>query len=131
MNLQGAIDRACLSLRGEPAMATAELRFSEDDFFFEGHFPTGPVLPAVVQVGAVVELASRLLGAPQRLAEVTRAKFTNPTGPGRLLTLTLAIEAEPGRHKVRATLADGDVQISELVLRVEAQAEGARATTKS
>lgn len=131
MTLQLILDRACLSVRRVAGGAVAEWRFAPGDIFFQGHFPSGPVLPAVVQVGAAVMLASRLLGAPQRLSEVTRAKFTNPTGPGALLRMELSVKPEEDkRHKVRAVLTDGDLPVSELVLRVEPQTE-ARAATKS
>lgn len=118
-NLTTVFQQAFRAVESETASATAELQFAPDCFFFAGHFPGQPVLPAVVQVASAIELASRLLGSPQCLAEVTRAKFTNPTGPGRLLRLAVSVEAEDGgRHKVRATLTEGDLLVSELVLRV-------------
>ncbi len=120
MTLQEALNRALLSLQGDTRSARAEFRFQGDEFFFQGHFPQGPVLPAVVQVGAAIELCSRLLQCPQRLVEVTRAKFTNPTGPGRLLHLTLAMDdAADARTRVRAALTEGEIQISEFALRLE------------
>ena len=78
-----------------------------------------PVLPAVVQVAAAVHFAGRLLGREVRLAEVSRAKFMNPTGPGRELELTLGAEpVEEGRTRVKAVLRDGDKDVAELTLRV-------------
>lgn len=124
MELQPVIERAMVSLSGDVASASAQFRFAPDEFFFKGHFPSGPVLPAVVQLGAVVALASRLIGAPQRLCEVTRSKFTNPTGPGRLLGVAIEIEAAgSGRHKVRAAWSDGETPVSEFALRVEPTGE--------
>lgn len=120
MTLQQALNRALLNLQGDATSARAEFRFSGDEFFFQGHFPAGPVLPAVVQVGAAVELCSRLLQCPQRLVEVSRAKFTNPAGPGRTLQLTLSMEpTQDARTRVRATLADGGTEVSEFTLRLE------------
>jgi len=121
-NLAEALNRAFISITGDLRRAEAVLRFSPGDFFFEGHFPGAPVLPAFVQIAAALELASRLLAAPQRLAEVTRAKFTSPAGPGRALRLAATLESESrGRHKVRAGITDGDTLVCELVLRVEPQ----------
>lgn len=115
MNLSADIAAATLDF----ANGVARLRFSGDEIFFRGHFPDGPVLPAVVQVAAAVHFAGQLLGREVRLAEVTRAKFTNPTGPGRELLLTLSVEpAEEGRTKVRALIRDGGNQVAELTLRV-------------
>ncbi|MBE7492159.1 MAG: hypothetical protein HS108_10440 [Planctomycetes bacterium] len=119
MNLQQTLRRALQNVAADAAGARAELRFAGDEFFFEGHFPGAPVLPAVVQVGAAVELASRVLNMPQRLVEVTRAKFTSPTGPGRVLTLVVTLDAENGRHRVRASMHDGETPVSEFTLRVE------------
>lgn len=119
MNLATELKQAALSVEPDGAGLRARLCFSGREFFFQGHFPERPLLPAVVQVAAAVHFAGVLLGAPQRLAEVTRAKFQSPTGPGRELALELALDApEPGRTRVRATLRDGDTEVSELVLRV-------------
>jgi 3-hydroxyacyl-[acyl-carrier-protein] dehydratase len=101
------------------AAGTARLRFSGEEAFFRGHFPDGPVLPAVVQVAAAVHFAGRMLGRVVHLAEVTRAKFMNPTGPGRELVLALALDAaEEGRTRVKAVLRDGERVVAELTLRV-------------
>jgi 3-hydroxyacyl-[acyl-carrier-protein] dehydratase len=115
LNLSADIDAATLDF----ADGTARLRFSGDEVFFRGHFPDGPVLPAVVQVAAVVHFAGRALGRGVRLAEVTRAKFLSPTGPGRELVLNVATEpAEEGRVKVKALIRDGENVVAELTLRV-------------
>lgn len=115
MNLADDLNAATLSFEA----GTARLCFSGAEDFFRGHFPDGPVLPAVVQVAAAVHFAGRLLGRPVRLAEVTRAKFMNPTGPGRELELSVGVEpAEEGRSRVKALLRDGDKEVAELTLRV-------------
>jgi 3-hydroxyacyl-[acyl-carrier-protein] dehydratase len=115
LNLSADIEAATLDF----ADGTARLRFSGDEVFFRGHFPDGPVLPAVVQVAAAVHFAGRLLGRGVRLAEVSRAKFMNPTGPGRELVLSVATDlAEEGRVKVKALLRDGESVVAELTLRV-------------
>lgn len=98
---------------------TARLRFSGDEVFFRGHFPDGPVLPAVVQVAAAVQFAGRVLGRQVRLAEVTRSKFMHPTGPGRELVLIVVCDSvEDGRTRVKAILRDGDRDVAELSLRI-------------
>lgn len=120
MNLQETLARALQSVSVDNAGAQAELHFAGDEFFFEGHFPGAPVLPAVVQVGAAVELASRALKVPQRLVEVTRAKFTSPAAPGRALALRIGMDVDGDRHRVRASIHDSETQVSEFTLRVEA-----------
>jgi len=115
LNLAADIEAATLSF----ADGTARVRFSGREEFFRGHFPDGPVLPAVVQVAAVVHFAGLMFGGPASLAEVTRAKFMNPTGPGRELVFAIMTEpADAGRVRVKATIHDGQTQVAELTLRV-------------
>ena len=115
MSLIDDIDAATLSLKG----GEARLRFSGDEGFFRGHFPNGPVLPAVVQVAVAVHFAGKLLGREVRLTDVTRSKFMNPTGPGQELSLSVSCEAaDEGKTRVKAMLSDGDKDIAELTLRV-------------
>ena len=115
MTLADDLEAATLSFDD----GTALLRFSGSEEFFRGHFPDGPVLPAVVQVAAAVHFAGRLLGREVRLAEVSRAKFMNPSGPGRELVLAIDCEpAEEGRTRVKAMLRDGGKDVAELTLRV-------------
>ncbi|MBK8206517.1 MAG: acyl-CoA synthetase [Planctomycetes bacterium] len=119
MGLTSDIIAATLDFLPGDGTCTARLRFSGREDFFQGHFPGGPVLPAVVQIAAVVNLASRLAGQELRLSEVTRAKFMNPTGPGRELAMQLTLDPEvEGRRRVKATLFDGELEVAELTLRV-------------
>lgn len=117
MSLAEELEAATLAFDAEAG--SASLRFSGDELFFKGHFPDGPVLPAVVQVAAAVHFAGRILGRGVRLAEVSRAKFMNPTGPGRELLMAVAPEAETdGRVKVKASIRDAGKEVAELTLRV-------------
>lgn len=118
MSLRDDLERAVLHLAVEGNRGEAHLRFSGDEVFFVGHFPSGPVLPAVVQVSAALMLAGRVLGREVSLSEVTRAKFTNPTGPGHELTLTVTTEEKEDRTRVKAFVKEGSKEIAELTLRV-------------
>lgn len=119
MTLAEDIARATIAFEAGANEGTARLRFAGDEVFFKGHFPEQPVLPAVVQVAAAVDFASRIAGQPLRLSEVTRAKFTNPTGPGRELVLQVSIEpVQEGKRRVKALLRDGELDVAELNLRV-------------
>lgn len=121
MTLAEDIARATIAFEAGATEGTARLRFAGDEVFFEGHFPERPVLPAVVQVAAAVDFASRVAGERLRLCEVTRAKFTNPTGPGRELLMHITLEpAHEGKHRVKAVIKDGDLEVAELNLRVTA-----------
>lgn len=117
MTLSQSIDAATRSFDAENG--TAVLHFSGDETFFRGHFPGNPVLPAMVQIAATVHLTGRMLGRDLRLVEVTRAKFTSPTGPGRDLTVEISTEAEDeGRTRVKALIREHELEVAELYLRV-------------
>ena len=119
MTLKQALEAATKAFHGDRERVTATLVFSGDEFFFQGHFPERPLLPAVVQVGAVTHFASRAQGRELRLAEVRRAKFTSPVGPGVELRLAITLEeAEEGLMKASARITDGEVEIAELSLRL-------------
>lgn len=128
MGLASDIERATTEF--DAANGRASLKFSGEEQFFKGHFPQGPVLPAVVQVAAAVHFAGRLQGCEFTLAEVSRAKFMNPTRPGRELVLNLtAAPAEGGLTKVKASILDGAKVVAELTLRV-AQADTRSSTNE-
>ena len=115
MNLGADLEAATLSFED----GAARLRFTGNEQFFQGHFPDGPVLPAVVQVAAAVHFAGLTLGRGVRLAEVTRAKFMSPTGPGRELVMTVSVQPpDEGRSRVKALMRDGERDVAELTLRV-------------
>jgi 3-hydroxymyristoyl/3-hydroxydecanoyl-(acyl carrier protein) dehydratase len=79
-----------------------------------GHFPARALLPGVVQVAWVVELAARWLG-PARLVGLEGLKFKRPIGPRQRLTLRLW--RDPGGVHFR--FADGDAVFSLGVLLTE------------
>jgi 3-hydroxyacyl-[acyl-carrier-protein] dehydratase len=62
--------------------ASRTFRFAPDFPGFDGHFPGAPILPAIVQIQAVVAVASGMAGTPLRLAAVEAAKFLSPIRPG-------------------------------------------------
>jgi 3-hydroxyacyl-[acyl-carrier-protein] dehydratase len=69
-------------LRPEPGEATGRYRFSGDFIGFSGHFPGDPVLPAIAQILAALDLAERMKGRPLVLTGVRNAKFHLRIGPG-------------------------------------------------
>lgn len=58
--------------------------------WFEGHFPTAPVLPGVVQLGLVKQAASLDAGRPLRIASVERLRLRHPVGPTDKLEIKLS-----------------------------------------
>lgn len=122
MTLADVLETSTRDFVADGTRAIATLTFRGDEFFFEGHFPGNPVLPAIVQIGVATHFASRLTNTSLRLVEVTRAVFSKPTGPGVDLKLTLELlDAEDGLKRVKAELNDGQSRISEFSLRVQPQ----------
>ncbi len=122
MTLADVLETSILDFAADGARAIATLAFRGDEFFFEGHFPGNPVLPAIVQIGVATHFAARLIQSPLRLVEVTRAVFSKPTGPGVELKLALELlEAEDGLKRLKAELNDGQSRISEFSLRMQPQ----------
>ncbi len=89
-----------------------------DDWYFDGHFPTEPVIPAI----ALVELLAQTGGlavtsTPEtglralRLAALTDFKFPAAAGPGALLQATADVIGRVGRLiKISGTVtADGRI----------------------
>jgi len=83
------------------------LRVPEALECWPGHFPARAILPGVLQLGWVVELAARWLG-PTRVVGIEGLKFKRPIGPGQRLTLRL----ESAADGVHFCLGDGEILFS-------------------
>jgi len=71
------------------------LRVPADLTFLEGHFPSFPVVPGVVQLRWALRLAAELLGHEPRLASVEALKFRELLRPGDAFRATVELSA-PG-----------------------------------
>jgi 3-hydroxyacyl-[acyl-carrier-protein] dehydratase len=80
-------------------------RFAPGFIGFSGHFPGNPILPAIVQVCAVVSLAEEEGGKALRLAAVRSAKFLSPIRPDEDVWIRYRRRVEPGMHICDATLS--------------------------
>jgi len=117
--LSRALQNATQSFEATPQGARAALRFSGAEFFFAGHFPSDPIVPAVVQIDIALHLASRAFGRALALREVTRAIFKRPVGPGDELEFRLAWSAaEEHLTRVKCEVRSGQHSVAELALRV-------------
>lgn len=67
---------------------------------FDGHFPSQPILPGVVQLNLVQSLAQDWLSVRLRLVSVPQMKFTVPLRPGDTMTVTLTHAVSPKGHNV-------------------------------
>lgn len=85
-DLRKAID----CLYRDNASLTARVTLAEGMSVFEGHFPTQPILPGVVQLNLVKMLAEDWAGRRLRLVSVPQMKFTVPVRPGDTVAVTLS-----------------------------------------
>lgn len=90
------------------------LTFNEP--FFQGHFPGRPVMPGVMQMEALAQVAGILLnklfggeGTISYFAAIDNARFRRPVIPGDQLRLEIEIlKAKPRLSKVHANAFVGD-----------------------
>ncbi|MCI0340843.1 MAG: beta-hydroxyacyl-ACP dehydratase [Planctomycetales bacterium] len=84
---------------------TAEVRLEASHPILAAHFPGDPLVPGVILVEALAQLAGIVWGAAEEpsspparrfLAEVSRARFRRPVGPGETVVLSVAVEKRLG-----------------------------------
>jgi acyl-CoA synthetase (AMP-forming)/AMP-acid ligase II/3-hydroxymyristoyl/3-hydroxydecanoyl-(acyl carrier protein) dehydratase len=61
---------------------------------FPGHFPGAPVVPGVLQLDWVMELATELLNESPRIAEIESLKFSAPLRPGDSFRILVRVVAK-------------------------------------
>lgn len=86
--------------------AKGELHLTGEEFFFQGHFPGNPIMPAVFQLEALAQVgAVAILSQEQHRGKtafytsIDKAKFRQMVHPGEVLTLEVELV------KMRAPLA--------------------------
>ena len=112
---------------GKRLVAFKNVTVNED--FFQGHFPSKPLLPAVLTIEALTQAATLLVlsssGAHVRLRGVNGAKFRQHVVPGDQLKLIVTLGSSRGPLVRVAAVAEVDGQVvaeAELVLAVAAAA---------
>jgi 3-hydroxyacyl-[acyl-carrier-protein] dehydratase len=80
-------------------------RFGPGFIGFSGHFPGNPILPAIVQIRAVVSLAEAESGKTLRLAAVRSAKFLAPIRPDEDVWIRYRRRVDSGMDICDATLS--------------------------
>jgi 3-hydroxymyristoyl/3-hydroxydecanoyl-(acyl carrier protein) dehydratase len=86
------------------------VRVPYDLAIFNGHFPTIPIVPAVVQVGWALDLARSHLQVDGEFRGITAAKFRRLVQPG--MGLVLVLEHQPENGSVRFDYSRADAQVS-------------------
>lgn len=103
-----------------PDTAARRYRFSADFVGFRGHFPGDAILPAIVQLQAVVALAQELAGIPLRLTAVPSAKFLSPIRLGEDVEVRYLHRSTSGGGRYDATLTIADRTVSSFSLELAA-----------
>ena len=94
--------------------ATGELHLTGEEFFFQGHFPGNPIMPAVFQLEALAQTGAVALlsqeanrGKTALYTSIDKAKFRRMVHPGEILTLEIELVKQrgplavaPGRARV-------------------------------
>ncbi|HKL21646.1 MAG TPA: 3-hydroxyacyl-ACP dehydratase FabZ [Tichowtungia sp.] len=92
-----------------------------NELFFQGHFPEQPVMPGVLQMEAMAQVAGILLnrmfggeGKISYFAAIDNARFRRPVVPGDQLRMEIEIiKAKPRLSKVHAKAFVDDQLVSE------------------
>lgn len=100
------IDRVDECVAGQSARAHKCVSVNEP--FFQGHFPEYPVMPGVLVIEALVQLATYLSlnsghGAPDAIVSLDGVRFKRQVIPGDLLSLEVTMHPH-GRFDVRASV---------------------------
>lgn len=86
-----------LKMQRDTGTFTVKLLFPNSSDFFDGHFSTFKLLPAVVQIDMVVNLSHALLGTSKDLQKIQRTKFASPILPDVPVILTVKFDADNGK----------------------------------
>ena len=104
---------------GEQAVARRVAKL--EDFYFQGHFPQNPIVPAVILVEMVAQAGGLAAGAPigeespstlnLRVAAIGPFKFPAAARPGAVLEASARVTGKlGGLYKIEGTVtADGTV----------------------
>ena len=92
--------------------AVGTLHLTGDEFFFQGHFPGRPIMPAVFQLEAVAQVGAVLLlslpefqGKTAVYTGIDKAKFRNMVSPGDTLQIEIQVVKRRGTMAVAQGIA--------------------------
>ena len=100
----------------------SEKTFSEEEYFFKGHFPNNPIVPGVIIVEAMAQTAGVVVSYKLKDFEeksvlfmsVNKAKFRKPVLPNERISFEVKfINSVRDVYKFEGTCYKGDVKVSE------------------
>lgn len=89
----------------------ATVTINGDNGLFDGHFPSNPITPGVLQIELVKELLSTHLNRKISLKSLSRCKFLAIWDPKQTPNIEVELSFEPGEEgetKVSASGASGE-----------------------
>lgn len=116
------VDRILEIETGKRAVGIKNVTVNEE--FFQGHFPTRPIMPGVLIIEAMAQVAGIMIlsmeehrGKMAYLATVENAKFRRPVVPGDTLTTeTNLLRARGNMGKVQCVARVGDQVAAEATI---------------
>ena len=100
----------------------SEKLFSENEYFFKGHFPDNPIVPGVIIIEAMAQTAGIVVSYKLRefkeksvlFMSVNKAKFRKPIRPDEKVSFEVKfINSVRDVYKFEGTCYKGDVKVSE------------------
>lgn len=96
----------CCDLMVDADGASVSFALEESFAYFEGHFPGNPIVPAVVQVGWILEAISVWEAERPERYRLSRFKFVAPVRPGMEISVSLSRSGDRFACRI---LADGQL----------------------
>tara|TARA_X000000950_G_C13842164_1_gene630739 strand:- start:36 stop:470 length:435 start_codon:yes stop_codon:yes gene_type:complete len=96
--------------------------FSENEYFFKGHFPENPIVPGVIIIEAMAQTAGIVVSYKLRefkeksvlFMSVNKAKFRKPIIPNEIVSFEVKfINSVRNVYKFDGTCYRGDTKVSE------------------
>lgn len=102
----------------EPGTFIRSYCFAPDFIGFSGHFPGYPILPAFIQVLAVLTLAEETKGRRLKVLTLEKAKFQKEIFPGQKLEIKYREMIAKGKKRIEASLTVGGNQAASFLLTI-------------
>jgi 3-hydroxyacyl-[acyl-carrier-protein] dehydratase len=116
------VDRILEVESGKRAVGIKNVSANEE--FFQGHFPSRPIMPGVLIIEAMAQVGGVMILSMEEhrhkmayLATIENAKFRRPVVPGdQLISEAVLLRARSGMGKVQCTARVGDQIVAEALL---------------